>query len=84
MSNAWLYLPQLYGHDEMTTLMNAAELFLSTAVPNPSLQPQAANMAQLFECLAMARRNRDIVSGFTLLQRVSFYSTVIPSTLCLC
>ncbi|XP_039763279.1 CCR4-NOT transcription complex subunit 1 isoform X3 [Pararge aegeria] len=60
---------QVYGHDEMTTLMTSAELFLSTAVQIPTFAVQATNMHKLFDSLAMARRNRDIVSGFTLLQR---------------
>ncbi|XP_072931342.1 CCR4-NOT transcription complex subunit 1 isoform X2 [Epargyreus clarus] len=61
--------PQVYGTDEMGALINAAEVFLSTALSLPTFAVQATNMHTLLECLVMARRNRDIVSGCTLLQR---------------
>ncbi|XP_061382387.1 CCR4-NOT transcription complex subunit 1 isoform X1 [Danaus plexippus] len=60
---------QVYGTDEMGTLISAAELFLSNALSVPSFAVQATNMHTLLECLIIARRNRDIVSGYTLLQR---------------
>lgn len=62
----------MYGTDEMGTLITAAELFLSNAVTVPLFAVQATNTHTLLECLIIARRNRDIVSGYTLLQRVCF------------
>lgn len=61
---------QVYGADEMSSLIAAAELFLANSVGLASLTVQATNMHALLECIVMARRNRDIVSGYTLLQRV--------------
>ncbi|XP_013184897.1 CCR4-NOT transcription complex subunit 1 isoform X2 [Amyelois transitella] len=60
---------QVYGADEMTALINAAEMFLANSVGVATLSVQAANMHSLLECLFLARRNRDIVSGCTLLQK---------------
>ncbi|XP_045510260.1 CCR4-NOT transcription complex subunit 1 isoform X1 [Colias croceus] len=60
---------QMYGTDEMGALISAAEMFLSNALSVPSFAVQATNMHTLLECLIMARRNRDFVSGYTLLQR---------------
>lgn len=62
----------MYGTDEMGTLITAAELFLSNVVTVPLFAVQATNTHTLLECLIIARRNRDIVSGYTLLQRVCF------------
>lgn len=67
---------QLYGTDEMTGLISAAELFLANTISSASLAVQAGNMHSLLECLIMARRNRDIVSGCTLLQKVSVINTM--------
>ena len=61
----------MYGTDEMGTLITAAEVFLSSALSLPAFTVQATNMHTLLECLIMARRNRDIVSGYALLQRVT-------------
>lgn len=61
----------MYGTDEMTALITAAELYLANTLGSAALAVQAANMHSLLECLLMARRNRDIVSGCTLLQKVS-------------
>lgn len=60
----------MYGTDEMGTLIAAAELFLSSALSLPAFTVQATNMHTLLECLIMARRNRDIVAGYAVLQRV--------------
>ncbi|CAH4038649.1 unnamed protein product [Pieris brassicae] len=60
---------QIYGTDEMGGLISAAEIFLTNALSVPSFGVQATNMHTLLECLIMARRNRDFVSGYTLLQR---------------
>ncbi|XP_046976723.1 CCR4-NOT transcription complex subunit 1 isoform X2 [Vanessa cardui] len=60
---------QVYGTDEMGTLITTAELFLSNALTVPLFAVQATNTHTLLECLIIARRNRDIVSGYTLLQR---------------
>lgn len=60
---------QVYGADEMGALINTAELFLANSLGVASLAVQAANMHTLLECLFMARRSRDIVSGCTLLQK---------------
>ncbi|XP_068619927.1 CCR4-NOT transcription complex subunit 1 isoform X4 [Battus philenor] len=60
---------QIYGTDEMGALISAAEVFLSNALSVQSFAVQATNMHTLLECLVIARRNRDIVSGCTLLQR---------------
>lgn len=62
----------VYGTDEMSALITAAEMFLANSLPVASLAVQAANMHTLLECLIMARRNRDIVSGCTLLQKVIY------------
>lgn len=61
----------MYGTDEMVGLISAAEIFLASSMTVPSFAAQATNMHTLLECLIMARRNRDFVSGYTLLQRVS-------------
>lgn len=61
---------QVYGADEMSSLITAAEVFLSNSVNVASLAVQTTNMHALLECIIIARRNRDIVSGYTLLQRV--------------
>lgn len=63
---------QVYGADEMTSLITSAELFLTNSLGVASLTVQATNMHTLLECLVIARRNRDIVSGYNLLQKV-FY-----------
>lgn len=68
---------QMYGNDEMTGLITAAELFLANTIGSAALAVQAANMHSLLECLVMARRNHDIVSGCTLLQKV--IHTTIPN-----
>ncbi|CAG4984058.1 unnamed protein product [Parnassius apollo] len=60
---------QVYGTDEMGALITAAEVFLSNALSVQSFAVQATNMHTLLECLIIARRNRDIVSGCALLQR---------------
>ncbi|GBP76975.1 CCR4-NOT transcription complex subunit 1 [Eumeta japonica] len=60
---------QMYGTDEMSSLINAAELFLSNTVNSAVLTVQVANMHSLLECLILARRNRDFMSGFALLQK---------------
>ncbi|XP_063392578.1 CCR4-NOT transcription complex subunit 1 isoform X1 [Cydia fagiglandana] len=60
---------QVYGTDEMSTLITAAEVFLANSIAVASLAVQSANMHSLLECLILARRNRDIVSGCTLLQK---------------
>ncbi|KAJ2954200.1 hypothetical protein O0L34_g2438 [Tuta absoluta] len=60
---------QLYGTDEMSSLITAAEMFLANSLAVATLALQTANMHTLLECLLMARRNRDIVSGCTLLQK---------------
>lgn len=61
---------QVYGADEMSALISAAEVFLANSLANASLAAQTANMHSLLECLFMARRIRDIVSGCALLQKV--------------
>ncbi|XP_013136530.1 PREDICTED: CCR4-NOT transcription complex subunit 1 isoform X2 [Papilio polytes] len=60
---------QVYGADEMGGLISAAEMFLSSVLNTQSFPVQATNMHTLLECLVIARRNRDIVSGCNLLQR---------------
>ncbi|XP_041987025.1 CCR4-NOT transcription complex subunit 1 [Aricia agestis] len=60
---------QVYGTDEMGALITAAELFLANTLSVPAFAVQATNMHTLLECLIIARRQRDIVSGLTLLQR---------------
>ncbi|XP_059059892.1 CCR4-NOT transcription complex subunit 1-like isoform X2 [Achroia grisella] len=60
---------QVYGADEMTALITAADMFLANSVGVATLTVQAGNMHSLLECLYIARRNRDIVSGCTLLQK---------------
>lgn len=62
---------QVYGTDEMSALITAAEVFLANCIAVPSLAVQAANMHSLLECLCIARRNRDFVSGCALLQKVT-------------
>lgn len=61
---------QVYGTDEMSALITTAEIFLANCLGNASMAMHANNMHSLLECLCMARRNRDIVSGCTLLQKV--------------
>lgn len=68
---------QVYGTDEMGALISAAEVFLSNALTAQTFAVQATNMHTLLECLIIARRNRDIVSGCTLLQRVSELNSVL-------
>ncbi|XP_028158928.1 CCR4-NOT transcription complex subunit 1 isoform X2 [Ostrinia furnacalis] len=60
---------QVYGADEMSALISAAEVFLANSMAMASMAAQTANMHSLLECLFMARRNRDIVSGCALLQK---------------
>ncbi|XP_030040329.1 CCR4-NOT transcription complex subunit 1 isoform X2 [Manduca sexta] len=60
---------QLYGTDEMSALITSAEMFLANSLGVASLTMQSANMHALLECMFIARRNRDIVSGCTLLQK---------------
>uniref|UniRef100_A0A2A4JSL1 CCR4-NOT transcription complex subunit 1 n=1 Tax=Heliothis virescens TaxID=7102 RepID=A0A2A4JSL1_HELVI len=60
---------QVYGTDEMSALITAAEVFLANCIAVASLAVQAANMHSLLECLCIARRNRDFVSGCALLQK---------------
>ena len=62
---------QVYGTDEMSALITGAELFLANCIGVASLAVQAANMHSLLECLCIARRNRDFVSGCALLQKVT-------------
>ncbi|VVC86298.1 unnamed protein product [Leptidea sinapis] len=59
----------VYGNDEMGALINTAEMFISSALASQSLAVQATHMHALLECLLMARRSCDLVSGFALLQR---------------
>lgn len=68
---------QVYGADEMSSLISAAEMFLANSLGIASLAVQAGNMHTLLECLFMARRNRDIVSGCTLLQKVSILKQLL-------
>lgn len=69
--NQMINTAQVYVTDEMATLIANAEVFLSNSINHASLAVQTAHMHSLLECLFIARRNRDIVSGCTLLQRVS-------------
>lgn len=71
---------QMYGTDEMSALISAAEIFLNNAVGVASLAVQVANMHTLLEFLFIARRSRDIVSGCNLLQKVTlmFSSQFLP------
>lgn len=59
----------IYGADEMSRLINDAELFLANTIGVATLAVQTANMHSLLECLILARRNRDVVSACTLLQK---------------
>lgn len=64
---------QLYGTDEMSNLITAAEHFINSMVMIPTLTVPVNNMHALLECLIIARRNRDPVSGCTLLQKVGIF-----------
>ncbi|VVC94202.1 unnamed protein product, partial [Leptidea sinapis] len=59
----------VYGTDELGALINAAEMFMNSALTSQSLAVQATHMHSLLECLVMVRRSCDLASGYALLQR---------------